>query len=268
MTIVPLVMSVRIGPLLCDRPRTGQDGHREAIGPSDDASALGSGRDRSPAGRCAQEPQRSGAEGDAARPGSTGDGSHIASVKATGARRRGRMPTGALDRDAMVRPARGDSVIPERIAPMSDTSEHRRSSRPRRDRRSTVRRGRRSTVTARIIAAADPVLTTPDLVARTVAATSREGRDDLAGRRPSSWLLLVAVHQVEVELVDAGRCELAELGDVLLDRPEDAEPVGHLVADEGRIRRADLGVVVVVVALAVPDVAGQRWPAAARAGTC
>ena len=39
---------------------------------------------------------------------------------------------------------------------------------------------------------------------------------------------------------------------------QDAEPVGHLVADERRVRRADLGVVEVVVAGPVGDVAGQR----------
>ena len=51
--------------------------------------------------------------------------------------------------------------------------------------------------------------------------------------------------------------QLAQLGDVLVGRAQDAEPVGHLVADERGVRRADLGVVVVVVALAVADVAGQ-----------
>ena len=45
---------------------------------------------------------------------------------------------------------------------------------------------------------------------------------------------------------------------MLLDAAEDAEPVGHLVADERRVGRADLGVVEVVVALAIGDVAGQR----------
>ena len=69
--------------------------------------------------------------------------------------------------------------------------------------------------------------------------------------------LLVAVHEVQVELVDPGLRQLAQLGDVLVGLAEDAEPVGHLVAHEGRIGRADLGVVQVVVAGPVGDVAGQ-----------
>ena len=87
----------------------------------------------------------------------------------------------------------------------------------------------------------------PDLGARTSRRTSAHGRDDVAAVG-LELVLLVAVHEVEVELVDAGRGELAQLGDVLVDRAEDAEPVGDLVADEGRVGRADLGVVVVVVA--------------------
>ena len=60
--------------------------------------------------------------------------------------------------------------------------------------------------------------------------------------------LLVAVHQVEVELVDARDLQLAQLGHMLVGRAEDAEPIGYLIADERGIRRADLGMVAVVVA--------------------
>ena len=72
-------------------------------------------------------------------------------------------------------------------------------------------------------------------------------RDDLA---PDALelLALVAVHEVDVELVDAGVRQVVELLDDLVDLAEDAEPVGDLVADEAGVRRADLGVVVVVVA--------------------
>src|SRR6478736_1049901 len=73
----------------------------------------------------------------------------------------------------------------------------------------------------------------------------REGGDDVA---PVGLELgfLVAIHEIQVELVDAGLGELVQLGDVLLRRPEQAEPVGHLVADEGRIGRSDLRVMEVV----------------------
>ena len=83
-----------------------------------------------------------------------------------------------------------------------------------------------------------------------------EGRDDVA---PVGLELgfLVAVHEIQVELVDAGLGELVQLGDVLLGRPEQAEPVGHVVADERRVGRSDLRVMEVVIALAIADVAGQ-----------
>src|SRR4029077_15977585 len=61
----------------------------------------------------------------------------------------------------------------------------------------------------------------------------------------------------EVELVDAGLGQLIELFDVFLGRAEDAKPAGHLVLAEGRVRRANLGMVVVVVPGSVADVAGQ-----------
>jgi hypothetical protein len=62
-----------------------------------------------------------------------------------------------------------------------------------------------------------------------------ERRDDV---RPVGLELgfLVAIHEVQVELVDAGIRELAQLGDLLIGAAQDAEAVGHLVADERRIR--------------------------------
>ena len=53
---------------------------------------------------------------------------------------------------------------------------------------------------------------------------------------------------------------------MLLDRAEDAEPVGDLVADEARVRRADLGVVVVVVALAVAGCSRSATPGSCSRG--
>src|SRR5918992_505928 len=97
------------------------------------------------------------------------------------------------------------------------------------------------------------------------AARSRGGsgrrvaqrRNDLA-TVDFELLLLVAVHEVDVELVDAGVGELPQLGDLLVGRPEHAEAVGHLVADERGVARTDLGVMVIVVPGTVRDVAGQR----------
>ena len=80
--------------------------------------------------------------------------------------------------------------------------------------------------------------------------------------------LLVAVHQVDVELVDAGVREAPELRDVIVDRAEHAEPVGDLVADEPGVGRPDLGVVQVVVALTVAGRSRSGPRAAGRAGTC
>ena len=71
--------------------------------------------------------------------------------------------------------------------------------------------------------------------------------------------LLVAVHEVDVELVDAGLVQLEEPSHVLLGRSHDAEAVGHLVGHELRVVGADLGVVAIVVALALADVAGERF---------
>src|SRR3990170_877266 len=86
---------------------------------------------------------------------------------------------------------------------------------------------------------------------------ARQRRDDLAAV-DLDLLLLVAVHEVEVELVDAGRGQFAQLADVVVRGSQDAEAVGPLVAHEAGIGRADLGVVEVVVAGAVLDVARQR----------
>ena len=71
-------------------------------------------------------------------------------------------------------------------------------------------------------------------------------------------LLLAVRHQVDVELVDADRLELAQLRGRLLGVAEDAEAVADLVGDELAVLRADAGVLVVVVELARLDVVGQR----------
>ena len=94
-----------------------------------------------------------------------------------------------------------------------------------------------------VVQPARPVLAGRD---RSVA----HGGDHVAAVRRQLGLL-VTVHEVEVELVDAGVGQLAELGDVLVGLAQHAEPVRHLVPDERRVRRADLGVMEVVVPLAV-----------------
>ena len=71
-------------------------------------------------------------------------------------------------------------------------------------------------------------------------------------------LLLVVVLEVDGELVDADRLELLELGDVLLGRAEDAEPVDDLVGHEVGVVVVGLAVRVVVVAGAALDVVGER----------
>src|SRR5439155_7889789 len=65
-----------------------------------------------------------------------------------------------------------------------------------------------------------------------------ELRDDVLAVRLERLLLPVR-HQVDVELVDADRLEVAELLDRLLGRAEDREPVADLVADELAVLRAD-----------------------------
>src|SRR3954463_16766666 len=57
---------------------------------------------------------------------------------------------------------------------------------------------------------------------------------------PLELLPLVAIHQVDVELVDAGLRECVELLDDVRHLTKDTEPVRDLVADEPGVRRADL----------------------------
>src|SRR6185503_10879137 len=52
-------------------------------------------------------------------------------------------------------------------------------------------------------------------------------------------LLLVAVHQVQVELIDAGPLELAEPDEVVLGGADEAEPVDDLVGHERGVVAAD-----------------------------
>ena len=91
-----------------------------------------------------------------------------------------------------------------------------------------------------------------------LAVTARvDGRDDLlaVGRQRG---VLGVVLQVERELVDAEVAQLGQPLDLLLDRPDEAEPVDDLVRDEVGVRVAGLAVRVVVVALPAGDVVGQR----------
>src|SRR3989304_10002854 len=71
-------------------------------------------------------------------------------------------------------------------------------------------------------------------------------------------LFLVAVHEVDVELVHARVGQLGQLAQVVVDRADDAEAGDHLVVDEVGIVRADLGVGEIVVAGPVADTAAQR----------
>jgi hypothetical protein len=71
-------------------------------------------------------------------------------------------------------------------------------------------------------------------------------------------VLLPLGHQVDVELVDADRLELAELLDRLVGRAQHAEAVADLVAHERAVLGARARVLVVVVARLVRDVVGQR----------
>src|SRR5215204_4221783 len=57
------------------------------------------------------------------------------------------------------------------------------------------------------------------------------GRDDVPPVQ-LELLLLVAVHQVQVELIDAGPLELAEPDEMVVGRAQDAEPVDDLIGDE------------------------------------
>src|SRR2546421_11862092 len=69
-------------------------------------------------------------------------------------------------------------------------------------------------------------------------------------------VFLVAVHEIDVELVDPGRGQLAQLFDMLVDFAQHAETIRHLVAHKGSIAGPNLGVVVVVVSGPIRDVAG------------
>jgi hypothetical protein len=68
---------------------------------------------------------------------------------------------------------------------------------------------------------------------------------------------LVAVHQVDVELRDAGVGEHLQLLDDLVDLAQDAEPIRHLVADEPGVLGTDLAVMQIVIAGPVADVPGE-----------
>jgi len=65
------------------------------------------------------------------------------------------------------------------------------------------------------------------------------------------------VLEVDGELVNAEVPEGVELGQVLVDGADDAEPVEDLVGDERRMRVAGAAVLVVVIALAARDVVGE-----------
>src|SRR5258705_2769664 len=69
-------------------------------------------------------------------------------------------------------------------------------------------------------------------------------------------LLLVAAHQVDVELLDADGRQLPELRDVLLRIADHTEALDRFVIDEGGVRRARLGVVLVVVSGPAADIGG------------
>src|SRR5918911_364042 len=83
-----------------------------------------------------------------------------------------------------------------------------------------------------------------------------ELRDDLAPVG-AEGLLLAAGHEVDVELVDADRLELAQLRGRGLDVAEDAEAVDDLVGDELAVLRPHARVLLVVVELPGLDEVGQ-----------
>src|SRR2546426_1116361 len=106
----------------------------------------------------------------------------------------------------------------------------------------------------------------------TTTAMNRTARTTRPARRKRLWnrerrgdvstvdlehLLLVAIHQVDIELIDTDLGQPPKLGQVAVARADHAEPVGHLVANEARIRRADLGMMEVVVARPIPDIPCQ-----------
>src|SRR6266542_6229602 len=69
--------------------------------------------------------------------------------------------------------------------------------------------------------------------------------------------LLVAAHEVEVELGGPRLGERVELLDMLADLAAHAEAIDRLVVDESRVGRSRLGVMPVVVPRPVADVAGE-----------
>src|SRR5256885_624320 len=83
-----------------------------------------------------------------------------------------------------------------------------------------------------------------------------ERRDDALAIELEDPLLLAA-HEIDVELTDADRGELAELFDVLVDLAGDAETIDRFVVDECGIRGPRLGVMLVVIARAISDVRGE-----------
>src|SRR5215203_781629 len=85
----------------------------------------------------------------------------------------------------------------------------------------------------------------------------RELRDDLLAVSAQN-LFLALRHQVDVELVDADRLQLAQLLDRLLDGAEHAEAVGNLVGDALAVGGPDARVILVVVELARLDVVSER----------
>src|SRR5215475_8003286 len=69
-------------------------------------------------------------------------------------------------------------------------------------------------------------------------------------------LLLIAAHQINIELSHAGLFKLLQPPNLFFDRPDDAEAVDHFVGDKFGVAAADLGVMQVVVAFAVIDIRG------------
>src|SRR2546423_13797131 len=84
----------------------------------------------------------------------------------------------------------------------------------------------------------------------------RERGDDALAVKLEDPLLLAA-HEIDVELPDADGGELTELVDVLVDLAGDAEAVHRLIVDECGVRGSGLGVMLVVVARAIAHVRGE-----------
>src|SRR5712692_4684741 len=83
-----------------------------------------------------------------------------------------------------------------------------------------------------------------------------DGGDDLLAVDVEDALLVTA-HEVDVELTDAERGELAQFRDVLVGLADHAEAVDGLVVHECGVRGPRLGVVVIVVAGPAADVGGE-----------